>query len=87
MTRTPSQTPRAIPKVLSQYARNVLATIAASPMAVEEINPGLKDRLQERGLVEIALLPHPHRSKRAPHLRLTPAGKAEVDKLLHARSL
>jgi len=73
-----------MPKVLSQYARNVLATIAKAPRAVADVNPGLKDRLQERGLVEVALLPKGDVAKRAPHLRLTAAGKAEVDRLLQA---
>jgi hypothetical protein len=66
--------------VLSQYARNVLAALADGPRSADDFNPGLRNRLQERGLVEIALLPHPKRDHNAPFLRLTEAGRAEVDR-------
>jgi hypothetical protein len=80
MSRTASPTPRPVPRVLSQYARNLLATMAEAPKAADEVNPGLKDRLQERGLVEVALLPHPREPKRAPFLLLTDAGRAELSR-------
>jgi hypothetical protein len=82
MNRTPSPTRRPAPKVLSQYARNVLAAIADEPKAAEDVNPGLKDRLQERGFVEITLLPHPTRAKQAPFLKVTAAGREEIARLM-----
>ena len=79
MTRTPSQTRRFTEKVLSQYARNVLASIAEAPKAAEDVNPGLSTTLQQRGLVEIEEQPATRRSKRrVPFLRLTPLGHAEL---------
>lgn len=81
MNRTPSPMRRTPPKVLSQYARNVLAAIADEPKAAEDVNPGLKDRLQERGLVEVTLLPHPTQATRAAFLKVTPAGREEIARL------
>ncbi len=79
MVRTPSQTRRPAPRVLSQYARNVLAAIAEEPKAAEDVNPGLTLTLQERGLIEVEEMPVTKRSKkRMPVLRLTQAGRAEL---------
>ena len=67
MVRTPSQTRRSAPKVLSQYARNVLAAIAEAPKAAEDVNPGLTLTLRERGFVEVDERPATKRSnKRDP---------------------
>ena len=79
MSRTPPPTRRSPSKVLSQYARNVLAAIAEEPKAADEVNPGLKLTLQERGFVEIDERPANELSKkRVTFLRLTQAGRAEV---------
>jgi hypothetical protein len=79
MSRTPSQTRRSTGKVLSQYARNVLASLAEEPKAAEDVNPGLSHTLQERGLVEVHEKPVTKRSKRrVPYLRVTPLGHAEL---------
>ena len=79
MSRTPSQTRRSAPKVLSQYARNVLAAIGEEPKAADDVNPGLTLALQERGLVEVDERPLTKSSKkRVTFLRLTQAGRAEL---------
>jgi DNA-binding MarR family transcriptional regulator len=79
MLRTPSPTRRVAPKVLSQYARNILAALAEEPKAADAVNPGLTSTLQERGLVEIEERPAKARSKkRISMLCLTPAGREEL---------
>lgn len=79
MSRTPSQTRRSAPKVLSQYARNVLASIAKGQKAAHDVNPGLSTTLRERGLVEIEEVCESSLSlSRVAFLRLTQAGHAEL---------
>jgi hypothetical protein len=79
MHRTPSPTRHLAPKVLSQYARNVLAALAEEPKAADALNPGLTLTLQERGLIAIEERPATKRSrKRIQMLCLTPAGREEL---------
>jgi hypothetical protein len=81
MHRTPSPTRHLAQKVLSQYARNVLAALAEEPKSPDALNPGLTLTLKQRGLVALEERPATKRSKRRIQmLCLTPEGRAELDR-------
>lgn len=68
---------------LTKFARSVLAQIAQSPVPAQSVNPGVRDRLTREDLVEMVQLTSPymiHRGGTCWHLRITDAGRAELEK-------
>lgn len=65
---------------LTPMTRSVLASLERGPTPCREINHGVSDRLLRGKLVEQVDLPSPYRTVKGsvPHLRILPAGIAEL---------
>jgi len=68
---------------LSAHALSELRNIARRPCPCQGINPGVVNRLEREGLVELVDLRSPfptHKGRPIPHLQITDAGRAVLDK-------
>ena len=65
---------------LSEVARVTLGRLLGEPIPRSQVNPGVADRLEREGLVEVVDLPSPFRTVRGKvrHLRVTEAGRQRL---------
>lgn len=66
---------------LSAHALQRLKEMARQPIPVQDVNPGVVNRLQREELVTIVSLPSEfktHKGKNIPYLQITEAGRAKI---------
>lgn len=67
---------------LSAHALAELRRLANYPVAAQEVNPGVVNRLMREDLVELVQMPSPyvthHRERKINHLRITAAGRSRL---------
>jgi len=68
---------------LTTHALEVLAWIALRPRPVQEVNPGVRNRIEREELVDRVDLPSPytsHKGKKIPFYQINAAGSARLAK-------